>query len=151
MSLRYLFGPVSRVFAEQNLAQPRRQDECLAFNLEGNADLAIRPGDSWGDIYGRLPQGWQPDVIVLSLAYTGVPAALWTAAVPLVTLATDLDLLWHYYRRQLRRCELVLADAPAAELLDRAGAATAGGGDRAASPGATAACVVDACVAAGGT
>lgn len=121
MPLRYLFGPVSRIFAEQNLARQRREGQCLTFDLEGSADIVIHPGDNWEDVCGRLPPDWRPDVLVLTLAYTTVPAALWSAPVPVVVLATDLDLLWHYYRRQLRRCELVLADAPAVEVLSREG------------------------------
>jgi hypothetical protein len=57
----------------------------------------------------------------LNLAYTTVPAALWTAPVPLVGLAADANLLWHGYRRVLPRCDVVLTDAPGAAALHRAG------------------------------
>jgi glycosyltransferase involved in cell wall biosynthesis len=41
--------------------------------------------------------------------------------VPLVGLATDWHLRWHHYRRCLRRCDLVLIDAPGAQVLARDG------------------------------
>jgi hypothetical protein len=37
--------------------------------------------------------------VALNLAYTTVPAAQWTAPVPLVGLPADANLLWHSYRR----------------------------------------------------
>src|SRR5205807_266996 len=41
--------------------------------------------------------------------------------VPLVGLAVDAPLQWHYFRRVLRRCEAVLADLPTVERLHAEG------------------------------
>src|SRR5437660_7194535 len=84
MSLRYLFGPVSADFAAQNLAGPRQQGACLAFDTEAGADLTVRPGDSWEQVRQQFPAGWQPDFLVLHLPYTTVPACLWSAPLPRV-------------------------------------------------------------------
>jgi GT2 family glycosyltransferase/tetratricopeptide (TPR) repeat protein len=118
---RYLFGPVTADFAEQYLSRPRGAGECLAFSADGSTDLTIGADDTWEAICGRLPTGWQPDFIALYLPYTTIPASLWTAPVPLVGLAADWNLLWHSYRRLLRRCDLVLTDLPGVEVLAREG------------------------------
>jgi tetratricopeptide (TPR) repeat protein len=120
MRRRYLFGPVTAGFADQQLHRARQSGDCLAFGPEG-ADLAVASGDSWEAICARLPAGWQPDFVALNLAYTCVPAGLWAAPVPLVGLATDWDLLWHACRRQARGCDLLLTDAPGVEALAREG------------------------------
>jgi glycosyltransferase involved in cell wall biosynthesis/predicted Zn-dependent protease len=121
MSRRYLFGPVSAAFAELNLAQPRRAGQCLAFDHEGATGLAIRPGDRWEDVCARLPAGWRPELLVLCLHFTTPPAALWSAPVPVIGLAGDWHLVWHYYRHCLPLCDLVLTDQPGVEALGRAG------------------------------
>ena len=67
MGRRYLFGPVTRAFAEQNLYSQREIGDCLAFDAGGTTDLAIGPADSWEAVRQRLPTGWEPDFIVLYL------------------------------------------------------------------------------------
>jgi len=119
--MRYLFGPVSHEFAEDNLAAPRAAGSCLAFSYGPDADLLVKPDDTWESFQSRFPAGWRPDFIALYLPYRTVPACLWSAPVPLVGLAGDWNLLWHCYRGQLQRCELVLCDTAGAERLARAG------------------------------
>ncbi len=121
MPLRYLFGPVSKSFAEQNLAGVIAGGECVTFGPDKDATLRIRPGDSWEQVCGRLPDGWRPDFLALWLPYTTVPTCLWTAPVPKVGLAADAHLLWTRYQAALPYCDLVFADAPGAELLRQAG------------------------------
>jgi len=110
MGHRYLFGPITPHFAKQNLSRQRLAGECIPFDVAGATGLAIGPTDRWEDIQSRLPSGWQLDFIILYLPYTTIPAGLWSAPVPLVGLAADWNLQWHHYRRQLRRCDLVLTD-----------------------------------------
>jgi hypothetical protein len=55
------------------------------------------------------------------LHYSLVPRCLETAPVPLVGLAGDPNLLWHYYRRRLAACDLVLTDTTSAAALAREG------------------------------
>jgi glycosyltransferase involved in cell wall biosynthesis len=43
--LRYLVGPVTRTFAEQNLQRFRQAGVCLAFIADGDVDLTFKPGD----------------------------------------------------------------------------------------------------------
>src|SRR5688572_7036003 len=109
MSLRYLVGPVNVERARHWQAQ-RDRGECLCFNAQGDADLLFSPADSWEVLICRLPRGWVPDFIVLDLGYTTVPACLWRAPVPLVALAIDAQLQWHFARRALPLCQLVLTD-----------------------------------------
>src|SRR5207248_3120149 len=45
----------------------------------------------------------------------------WSAPVPIIGLAPDWPLLWHYYRRRLRSCDLILTDAAGVETLQREG------------------------------
>jgi tetratricopeptide (TPR) repeat protein len=121
MPRRYLFGPVSAAFAEQKLHAARREGDCLAFNAAGDTDLTVGPQDTWEQVAARLPPGWRPDFLALRLDYTTVPEGLWSAPLLLVGLAADWTLLWHHYRRCLRRCDLVLTDAPGVAALARDG------------------------------
>jgi hypothetical protein len=122
MTLRYLFGPVPRAFAEQKLHGPRKAGHCLTFHPEpGEGDVLLRPEDSWEDLRGRLPADWSPDLLVLWLAYTTVPNALWSAPLPRLGLAADWNLLWHYYRHRLPACDWAVTDSLGAELFNRAG------------------------------
>jgi hypothetical protein len=120
MSLRYLLGPA--LFDQARHWQADRgAGSCLAFNTKDDADLIVGAADSWDDVLGRLPGGWRPDFVALHLNYTTVPESLWSAPVPVVGLATDWNLLWHYYRHALRRCDLVLIDVPGVEVMAREG------------------------------
>ena len=98
-----------------------RSGLCLAFGPDGSADLTIRPGDSWQSIVEAFPDGWQPDFLGLNLAYGFVPPVLWNVPLPRIALATDWNLLWHYYRGRLPACDLVLTDSRGAELMAREG------------------------------
>jgi hypothetical protein len=122
MALRYLFGPVPRSFAEQKLRGPRQAGDCLTFHPdEGEGDVLLRPHEPWEDLVARLPPGWAPDLIVLWLAYTAVPACLWSAPLPRLGLAPDWSLLWHHYRGRLPACDWAVTDTRGAELLNQAG------------------------------
>jgi hypothetical protein len=81
----------------------------------------IRHGDNWEGVCGRLPDGWRPDFVVVNLSYTMVPPCLWSAPVPVVGLAGDWNLLWHWYRRIARVCDLILTDAAGVDALTREG------------------------------
>ena len=120
MSLHYLLGPL---LAGQPIhwQTDRAAGLCVAFDTKGDCDLTVAAIDSWDDIRRRLPHGWRPDFIALNLGYTSIPPCLWTTPAPLVGLAPDWNLLWHHYRRALRRCDLVLTDAPGVEALAREG------------------------------
>jgi len=119
--MRYLFGPVSTAFAEQNLAAARSKGTCLAFNADGTTDLTISCADTWESVAERLPTGWQPDFLAVYIPYTRIPTGLWSAPVPIIGLAADWNLLWSWYRRCLWRCDLVLTDALGVEVMQREG------------------------------
>ncbi len=123
MSLRYLFGPVSPHFPEATLGAQRQGGRCRTFGYWAGPDLTLAAGDTWESLCARLPDGWRPDFLVLDLHYTTVPIALWSAPVPIIGLAADWNLLWHYYRHCLRRCDLVLTDTPGVAVLGREGIA----------------------------
>jgi len=117
MARRYLFGPATVAFANQNLSQQRQAGECLVFNSTGEAGLTIRSTDDWQGVRGILPVDWNPDFVVLYLPYTTVPACLWSVPVPIIGLGPDWNLLWHSYRHQLPGCDLILTDTGGAEAL----------------------------------
>lgn len=119
MPRRYLFGPVTGAFADQNLARHRRSGECLAFGPDG-PDITIRPEEAWDEIRERLPPRWRPDFVVLYLPYAHLPRCLWTAPVPLIGLAADWNLCWHWYRR-LYACALILTDPAGVRAFHREG------------------------------
>jgi len=118
--VRYLFGPVTKSFADQCLHQARTDKRCLAFNSEGDVDVTIGFGDTWDAISKRLSADWQPDFLALYLPYANIPLSLWDAPVPRVALASDWNLLWHSHRRWLPGAAAVLADAMGAEIINAA-------------------------------
>jgi GT2 family glycosyltransferase/Tfp pilus assembly protein PilF len=110
MSPRYLFGPVTPEFANENLLDARNSGECLAFGDSPGTDLVIGMRDTWEMVRGRFPSGWEPDFVALYLPYTTIARCLWSAPVPLIGLAADWNLLWHGYRQVLKACDLALTD-----------------------------------------
>jgi hypothetical protein len=121
MARRYLFGPVTRPFAEQNLYEEREAGDCVAFGLTDAPDLTIGLSDTWEDMVARLPSDWLPRFIVLYLPYERIPSFLWSAPAPVVALAADWNLLWHHFRRCLHRADLVLTDEAGVEVMAREG------------------------------
>ena len=119
MTGRYLFGPVSNVFARELLPGPVSRGDCLPFDQSG--DFAVRWDDSWESIVARFPSGWQPDWLVLFLPYRVIPKGLWDAPIPIIGLAGDWNLLCHHYRNVLSRCDLVFTDVVGVETLTKAG------------------------------
>ena len=117
MARRYLFGPATVAFANQNLSEQRQASECLVFKSTGEADLTIRPTDDWQCVCGILPVDWNPDFVVLYLPYSAIPACLWSAPVPVIGLAPDWNLLWRSYRHQLPGCDLIFTDTSGVEAL----------------------------------
>jgi glycosyltransferase involved in cell wall biosynthesis len=120
MGFRYLLGPVGPERARHWQTQ-RDRGECLCFSARGDADLQLGSADTWEDLRSRLPPAWKPDFIALELGYTTVPGCLWRAPVPLVALAPDAQLQWHFARGALPLCQLVLTDSASAEALHAAG------------------------------
>src|SRR5262245_31755092 len=120
MTLRYLVGPTSPRRA-LTWRHERASGRCLTFDSRGAADLLLRPGDSWEDFRSRWPAGFEPDFLALDLGYTTVPSCLWEAPLPLVALAADWQLQWHYLRLALPRCQVVFTDCLGVEVMHRAG------------------------------
>jgi tetratricopeptide (TPR) repeat protein len=121
MPLRYLFGPVTSAFADQHLHDAVAAGDCLPFNHVGDVGLQIRPADCWEEVIARFPAGWRPDVIALVMHYKTAPTCLWTAPIPIIGLAGDWNLLFHYYRLRLPSCEVVAVDANGVDVCRRAG------------------------------
>ena len=118
---RYLVGPDITPALQAALRPHREAGRCLTFGPPGRADLVALADATWDDLVGQFPPGWQPDGLVLDLAYTRVPEVLWAAPVPVVGLAGDANLLWHAYRYLAPRCDLVLADVAGTERFTAAG------------------------------
>ena len=111
MPLRYLFGPVGSHYADENLFEARRNGKCLVFHSSDAPDIVIRDEETRQQVLARLPTEWCPDFIALMLSYNAIPTSLWEGPIPLVGLAGDWHLLWHYYRYELPRCDMVVTDA----------------------------------------
>jgi hypothetical protein len=122
MDGRYLFGPVTREFAEHHLQAEREAGRCRCFGDEPGLDLVIGPVECWGEVLAKLPADWRPDFVVLQMQYTTPVAAFAQCPVPVVALAGDWQWQWHAYRSVFaNQCELVLSDAEGAERLGLAG------------------------------
>jgi GT2 family glycosyltransferase/predicted Zn-dependent protease len=119
MPVRYLFGPAAPGFAERHLSAHRRAGLCRYFNPTEGADVTITPAHTWEEVARQFPEDWQPDCVVLHLAFTSIPLCLWSAPVPLVGLAPDWRTLWHYYRHCLPACDLVLTDRAGVDVMAR--------------------------------
>ncbi|OWK35319.1 glycosyltransferase [Fimbriiglobus ruber] len=111
---RLLIGPVSPDWAAQFL--PAADDSCRWFPPTA---------PNWAAVAATFPAGWSPDALLVRPGYASVPAWVTAAPVPVVALAHDPNLLWHYYRHSLPAYDLVLTDAQAAERFRRAGLGTA--------------------------
>jgi glycosyltransferase involved in cell wall biosynthesis/Flp pilus assembly protein TadD len=122
MALRYLFGPVTSHFVEQNLGEAGARGSCIAFGSAGS-ELVLDGAKSSDDVCRRLPEAWQPDLVVLYLPYTSIASGLWSAPVPIVGLAADWNLQFQQFRRQLKSCDLVLTDTAGLECFRKAGIA----------------------------
>jgi tetratricopeptide (TPR) repeat protein len=120
MLQRCLVGPVSRRFADRHLLPFRQAGQCIAFGPDG-PDLTVRWSDSWADVCGRLPAGWQPDFVLLCLAYARTPPGFASAPVPVVGHAPDWPLLWHPTLRQASWCDRLWTDPAGARRLADAG------------------------------
>ncbi len=120
MTLRYLVGPVAPGRAA--LWQPHRDAGlCLTFHSGDGADVRLAPGDSWDDLLARLPAGWRPDFVLLDLERTTVPPCLWQVPLPLLALAPDWPLQWHFLRLALPFVQLTLTDSRGVHTLRQAG------------------------------
>src|SRR5260370_41310525 len=105
MSRKYLFGPTTEKWTEANLRQQIESGACRIFGSNEDAPLTVGEADSWTQVCERLGPDWQPDFLVLELAYSTIPECLWSAPVPIVALAPDWNLLWHTYRHCLPLCD----------------------------------------------
>lgn len=119
--MHYLLGPLTTPTLPSSARRDREARRCLTWGSAGKADLTYSPTDTWDILTQRLPADWEPDCLVVDLAYTRVPESVWTAPVPVVGLAGDWNLLWHGYQYLAPRCDLVLTDAAGVERFARAG------------------------------
>jgi len=123
MARRYLCGPASAGFAQQNLAIQVQSKQCRVFDAGSDFRWAGDSAAGWELIGANLPEGWHPDFVILYLPYTTIPAGLWSAPVPVVGLAPDWNLLWHSYRHELPGCDLILTDTVGVDALHAEGIA----------------------------
>src|SRR5690242_1052887 len=98
MSRNYLFGPVRKTFAAENLASLRAGGQCLCFNEAGDLDVRIGPEATWETVAKTVSRSGKPSFLVLYLPYTTIPPLLRQAPIPIIGLAPDWSMLWHYYR-----------------------------------------------------
>lgn len=115
---RYLLGPVSRTFNQDALAP---DDDARFFGTPGEQALSLAPEGGWDELLKQLPDDWRPDFLVLWLPYAAIAPKLWQVPVPIIGLAPESNLLAHYYRRILPRCDLAFANQAGAERWRRAG------------------------------
>src|SRR5690242_1223681 len=113
MSLRFLFGPEHQPAQRFPLAFQR--GDMAAFTPD-----QLARADSWEALVAAAAPGWQPDFLVLDLAYQVVPEWLAAVPVPVIGMAGDSSLLWHGYRH-LPGVDLLLCDTVSAERFQRQG------------------------------
>lgn len=121
MSRSYLFGPVTPEFSDNNLRDARRNGSCQTFSMAPGTDFQITEEDNWDSLSQLLPNGGDIEAICLWLGYARIPVWLWSAPVPIIGLAPDWNLLWHYYQLALPQCDLVITDSVGVEKLRQAG------------------------------
>jgi tetratricopeptide (TPR) repeat protein len=121
MPRRFLFGPVTAMFADQCLHRHRQAGCCLTFGSELGVDLLVSPSDTWQTICRKLPADGQPDFVLLHPSHPSIPDCVWSAPIPVIALAGDWSWHWHQYRQQLRSCDLVFTDSAGVERLGREG------------------------------
>jgi hypothetical protein len=115
---RTLFGPASATFSKHDLGSSA---DAILFDFEGKHSLTPAPDASWQTIVAQLPDGWEPELLVLNLAYKTIPVELFNVPVPIIGLAPDWNLLWSSYRHVLPRCDVVFTDEPGVERFQRIG------------------------------
>jgi glycosyltransferase involved in cell wall biosynthesis/tetratricopeptide (TPR) repeat protein/predicted O-methyltransferase YrrM len=120
MAPRYVVGPLPSSVA-RSWEAARGLSQCRAFNFNGDLDFKVKLTESWEKIRRGLPDAWEPRLWCLYLSYATVPPAIWSSSEPLIGLAPDWNLQWHYYRRVLPRCDWVLSDQPGVTVMRQAG------------------------------
>lgn len=123
-SPRALVGPVPLGFTAQHLADARRSGDCLTFGAP-DSDVPFPPGERWDTLQAGLPTGWQPDFLLLNLAYSVLPHGFESTSIPLIGYAADWPLHWHYYRQLAIHLDRVWIDEAGAARLAAAGVANA--------------------------
>ena len=109
MDMRYLFGPIAETWANDCLKSPLESGQCLVLDSKDGSALGLK--QDWQKVTDRFPGEWKPDFLVLSLAHGIVEPVLWQAPIPIIGLAANWRLNWHYFRHCLQRCDLVISDA----------------------------------------
>jgi glycosyltransferase involved in cell wall biosynthesis len=110
MSSRILLGPLRSAHEARTRYGWPTQETCLIFGEQG--DIPFTEGDSWETLQARFPSGWQPDYLVLWLAYQALPPWVREVPLPIIGLAPDWNLLWHSYRLLIPQFDLVFTDQP---------------------------------------
>src|SRR5690349_19504719 len=104
MPPRYLFGPV--LPAVPPVLAPPATADWITFGPAG-ANVSLRPADRWESIAARLPAGWWPQAVIITLGAGYIPVGLWSSPVPVVAIVPDGPRCWHACRQVLPRCDLV--------------------------------------------
>lgn len=121
MSLRLLFGPVSREWAREHIAVGPAVADIRNFAPTAPADFVIGIEDPREFLAIGSASDWQPDAIVLYFHDQYVPPAIWSASIPVLALIPDVRSCWHAFRRLVPYCDLVFVDPTALPMLQRAG------------------------------
>lgn len=106
--IQYFLGPTDPGFAVRYFEASRAPEHVAAFSIE---DLS--KSDSWEAFAsGTARRGMAPEALIIMLGYRSFPDWLWDAPVPIIGLAPDWNLLWHYYRTVAPLCDIILTDEP---------------------------------------
>lgn len=119
----FLLGPLHPGWPEQHISRLLREGLVLPLyaSPESQGGISLSSLSSWADLERKLPAGWRPSFLALSLDWPGLPEFLWDAPLPKVGLAAGWDLSWHHYRHQLGRCHRIVTDAAGAAMMHRHG------------------------------
>lgn len=110
--MKILWGPLP---PDAEVNEPH---EILGFGLGG---LTYQTGESWAELFKRLPVGFTPDVVVWRFPDSHPWPIHERCPVPLVGILGDWNLYFSSFRHVLDTCDYILTDQPGVKHLQSLG------------------------------
>jgi tetratricopeptide (TPR) repeat protein len=126
MTRRFLIGPVSNVWAKQQLPDRIRSERCRTFGWSEASDVSLIGCDSWPQLVEKLPAAEWPDFVLALAGQTTIPNWLWAAPLPIIALAIDSKYHWHHQRVCLQSCDHVFVHRAYRKVVARQGISDVG-------------------------
>ncbi|MBI4661883.1 MAG: glycosyltransferase [Verrucomicrobia bacterium] len=100
-SMRLLWGPLP------TYAKLRGPHEIVEFGRRG---VSYKDGETWDDLFARLPSGFEPDAVVWRFADTNAWPAHTPCPKPLIAILSDWSLFYTALRGILDACDWIITD-----------------------------------------